>query len=248
MNNEDIKKLIAERFDNLQKEIQDLIMSKKYEDILVNISKDFNLKEEEIKNLDLNTILVLLGEIHPNDYKKSLMEDLNLEKEKLNTIVDRVEGEILKDIKSLIIKNWEKEDEEEKNFYNIPIPPYAKKESVQENINKEKNIFEETGINMVEEKKIIEPTNAIEDKFSIDEDRDLVNSGISLIEEENKIEKEHLLPNLETQKSVVKGIENPPTQNNNLIDQKLNSVFTSHQNTNNANIPPVNKDPYRENI
>lgn len=263
MDNEEIKKAIAQRFDNLQPEIQDIIMSQDYERSLVEIIGDFDLNPEQMKELEFNTTMVLLGEIHPDEYKRAMQESMNVSENILEKIVASVEQKIFKSVRSMIVENWEKDDREESAFNAIPIPPYAKEDSTQKNTEnraestptdpkdkdaQEKEVFNETGIQMVEKNILVEPKNSIENTFSIEEDKTLVDSGISLVEEETPVEKEHLIPSQNTQKSVLQGLENPPEGKSSMVNDKLNNSMTQVQNASNQTEASNTKDPYREQI
>lgn len=261
MKNEIIQKAIAERFDNLQPEIQNLIMSDLYEKALIEIIEKYNLKKEEMVELELNTTLVLLGEIHPDKYQSSLAEDLKIGYNILQNIVSDVEEKIFKNVRAMIIANWERDDKKEMSQIDIPLPPYAKKEKdkAESTIDtqtpkepldetKEKEVLEKIGIKMLDENQIIEPKNSIEEKISIDEDRALVDSGISLMEEKNVVAKEHLIPNTETQRDVLYGLENPPKGESSILIKKLDAHTIQNQKISNQSTASNSKDPYREQI
>ncbi|MCC6323381.1 hypothetical protein IT400_01165 [Candidatus Nomurabacteria bacterium] len=116
MDQEEIKKSIAERFDNLQPEIQKVILSPDYEKNLYDISKKYNLSLEQTRELELNTTLVLIGSIHPEDYNRELEDDIKLPTENMIKIVADIDEKIFKDIKNLLASNFNKEDAEEIEF------------------------------------------------------------------------------------------------------------------------------------
>ena len=127
MDTEEIKKSIAERFNNLQPEIQDAIMSSNYEKNLYEIAQKHKLNVEQLGELELNTTLVLLGQTHPDEYADELEEDLKLPKEKIGEIVTDVNERIMKNIRELIKKNFADDDETEAQA-EVPVPPYIASE------------------------------------------------------------------------------------------------------------------------
>jgi len=128
MDQEEIKKSIVERFNNLQPEIQKAIMDPDYEQHVYNIAKKYNLSTEQTEEFESDTTLVMLGQIHPNDYNETLVDDLNLPADKINEIVNDVNEKILKPIRDLLKNNFEEDDRIESELINIPTPPYAKTE------------------------------------------------------------------------------------------------------------------------
>ena len=110
MDNEQLEKLIYERFKNLQPEIQAVIMDASYDQKIADISRGYSLTPEQMSNLELNTTFVLLGQTHPNDYKNVLVAKLGLPANVVSNIVNEVDTKILKNVKGLIIKNFEDDE------------------------------------------------------------------------------------------------------------------------------------------
>lgn len=141
MEQEEIKKAIIERFNNLQPEIQEAIMDSNYEKNLYDVGKKYNLTIEQMGELEFNTTLVMLGQTHPDDYNKELLEDLKIPEEKINLIVSDINEIVLKPIRELLKKNFEEDNRVESELEETPIPPYKKiiqEESINNaNINKE---------------------------------------------------------------------------------------------------------------
>ena len=106
MEKEDIKLAIIERFNSLQPEIQMIIMNTNYEESLYSISKKYNLSDDQYKELELNTTLVLLGNTHPDEYKNELADDLKISGETLDKLVNEINEKILKEVLPIIRKNF----------------------------------------------------------------------------------------------------------------------------------------------
>jgi len=109
MEQEEIKNSIIERFNNLQPEIQEAIMNTNYENILVEIGEKYKLSPEQIGEFEFNTTLVLLGQTHPDEYSKELSENLKLPEETIKEIVNEINEKVLKNIRALLVKNFEEE-------------------------------------------------------------------------------------------------------------------------------------------
>jgi cell fate (sporulation/competence/biofilm development) regulator YlbF (YheA/YmcA/DUF963 family) len=125
MEQEEIKKAILERFNNLQPEIQAAIMDTNYEIYLDEVGKKHNLTLEQMADLELNTTLVMLGQTHPDEYKDELIEDLELPEEKITEIVNDINEKILKPIIVILRNNFEEDERIESEFRKTPLPPYA---------------------------------------------------------------------------------------------------------------------------
>lgn len=113
MEQEEIKKAIIERFNSLQPEIQDLIISTNYEETLYSISQGHKLTDEQFSNLELNTTLVLLGNTHPSEYKNELTDILNTSQDEIEKIVSEVNEKILNKVLPILIQNFEEDEKSE---------------------------------------------------------------------------------------------------------------------------------------
>lgn len=117
MNNqkEELEKAIGERFANLQPEIQAVIMSTDLEKNLTKIYEKNKLTVEQLKNLEAETCLILIGDTHPDDLREDL-DDLNLSPEITDQIVNDINETILKPVIGMLKSNFDKEDKEEVQY------------------------------------------------------------------------------------------------------------------------------------
>ena len=203
-----------------------------------------------------------------------------------NEINEKVLTMIRGDLESAHLANTLELGEAEMNSTaDVPLPPYLKnlnktnKNKIDDDIprpqvlpkipeglpvmqstqdKKEEDIFKKADMEILEQKKI-DLMQRKEKKFSIGEDRILVDSGIAMVEERPIVEKEHLLPNTETQKSVLSGIEHPQAGRSSILGEKLGGSMSEIQKTTDYSTPqtstPSNnpapqkpKDPYHEEI
>lgn len=208
--------------------------------------------QEQVGFLKNETSLLIYGLLEPQDYEKKVQKILNLSDEKVLDILNNLDKLIFKKIKSELEKNMDEEKMREETPDEIPLPPYAKNESEGAPLPEQEadvEILEDTGIKVVEQKENtpkVEEKNALvveKTKFSISEDKMLADSGISVIEENDLPEKEHLLPNTTTQKKVLDGLENPPSATSSIVGQKLGGGFV---NTHTANNHSFNKEAVQE--
>lgn len=148
MDQEEIKNLIMERFQNLQPEIQNIILDENYDSKLIEIAKKFNLSNDQLLDLEINTTLVLMGDTHPDEYKERVMADLKLDESVIDQIVNDVNNTILKNVLNTIKQNFIEDDLAEKNSQKeqiinsnpeIPLPPYKEELDMKEKGEEEKN-------------------------------------------------------------------------------------------------------------
>lgn len=107
MNQEQLQQKIAEYFEKLPKEAQDVFSSMGWMEILKNIDTKYSLNNNQIEILGAETTLVLLGIIHVEEYKKILEKELELEKEITEKIIIEINETILKTIKEGLSKTFE---------------------------------------------------------------------------------------------------------------------------------------------
>ena len=229
MDQEEIKKSIAERFNDLQPEIQDAIMNSDYEKNIYEIAQKHKLSVEQMGEFESDTTLVMLGQIHPDEYNKELADDLNLPENKINEIVNDVNEKILKPIRELLKKNFENDDVEEAESLDIPLPPYNKPVADEEIKTTPSPITEK-----VEIKKPIETIVGISDKSADINDVQRIMQDIKPISSNTKI-------------------SDKPTPKN-IIEEKLKSPTISTHTVSSYTASPIGipsskpHDPYHEPI
>lgn len=119
-------KKLDERFNSLPKEVQGAIKESDYQEKLYRIADEKELSIDQMNVLEEVTNKVLLNVIHPDKYEEELKNKLGLDSTVVSEIVNKVNEEILKNIREILRTNWEKskgvaqEGEDE-----VPLPPYA---------------------------------------------------------------------------------------------------------------------------
>lgn len=124
MDQEQIQKAILERFNNLQPEIQAIILDPSYDKNIVEIATRYELKPEEISELELSTTMVLLGQIHPDDYKTSLTDDLDIPEYKIDNIIKDIGEKVFKNVLEIIKKNFRADETEDRIISDLPDSYY----------------------------------------------------------------------------------------------------------------------------
>lgn len=124
MDKEETQKAILDRFNNLQPEIQAIIMDPTYDQNIMDIGKRYELKPEQISELELNTTMVLMGQIHPDDYKLSLSDDIEIPEYKIDSIIKDVNEKVFKNVVELIKKNFTADQAEDSIVSDLPDSYY----------------------------------------------------------------------------------------------------------------------------
>jgi len=245
MENEELKNKIIERFKNLQPEIQNIILEENYGKDLYNLAQKYQMNPEQITYFEINTTLLLIGDIHPDEYKDHLAENLKIDQVTSEKIKQDVFSTVLKDVIDIIRKNFEEDDilEElvKKDTEEIPAPPYAEKIELKDDANE-----------------ILTPDYNPPTKIEVDP-----------IEEEIKRLKENLAKREIINREEIPNKITPPVQTiptptttpitpapspQNLISEQLSSVVvqnqqnTNYEKTDQSSNKILNKDPYHEDI
>ncbi|MEY2671899.1 MAG: hypothetical protein RL687_316 [Candidatus Parcubacteria bacterium] len=266
-------KNIDERFKGLPDQVQQAITNSNYKKNLYNIASKYKLNIADMSTLDEVTTKVMLGITSGEDYKNELSKSIGANTGDLDLIVSEVNEQVFKNIRSFLAQNTRNENTEKEKIEipippykksNIPLPPYKKNTaSIPTNLPIAEFEKKETDDGMkISGIEIIEDENkdikADEEKVTMREDTIMVKSGVSVLEEKTNLPESHTLPNKETQKSVLYGIENPLSTKS-ILSMKLQGstasvakkstqpISTIPQNTK-SDTKTVIHDPYHEQI
>ena len=117
---------LDERFSKLPKSVQTAIGESNYQEKLYGIASTHKLSIDQMATFEETTTKVLIGMINPDQYEGELASNTGIQKEEVGKIVAEVNEQILKNIREILRKHWEEnengavsEDDE------VPIPPYA---------------------------------------------------------------------------------------------------------------------------
>ncbi|HUC88863.1 MAG TPA: hypothetical protein VMR49_02425 [Candidatus Paceibacterota bacterium] len=224
------------RFSDLSINIQLAIASSDWQNKLYEIATKNKLTVDKMALLEDITVKVMSGKIPPDKYEGELASALTgLDKDDLKEIVAEVNENIMK-----VIRAFEQEQTKEPEEDEVPLPPYKKAPVENLSFKNEESIYATSGIQMINETPSKENINEKE-KMTMNEDKVLAKQGIGMIEEKPEIEKEHLLPNTETQKSVLEGIENPPSVASSIIGNKLSGPTASMNKVSDYSLPKISK-------
>ncbi len=105
------EKIIEEQMKKLPEAIRNLFLDEKLKEKIAGIGKRNGLTMEQLKLLETETYLVMIGLVHTEEYKDALKEQLGVEDEKLSNIVSDINKEILDEVKEILADVYEAEDE-----------------------------------------------------------------------------------------------------------------------------------------
>ncbi len=114
---------LDERFKSLPEEVQDAILNSNYQIKLAEIATRNNLSIAQMAILEKTTNKVLLAIIHPNEFNKALSTELNLPQDKINTLIDSVNEEVIKSIRAILLGHAEEKKDTLSEEPPVPLPP-----------------------------------------------------------------------------------------------------------------------------
>lgn len=91
------------RFEKLPKEIKDVIEKSNYQATLYAIAKEHSLTVEQIGTLEKVVTNLMVGAIHPNDFKDVLEDSMEMPKDKMTRLANDVNEKILKPIRAKLV-------------------------------------------------------------------------------------------------------------------------------------------------
>lgn len=193
---------------------------------IVEIGKKHGLHVDEMGALQTETVMVLVGLVHPNDYAKNLRTELHIPRLTVDLIVEDVNEKIFKNIRQALIDFLITEQQEAEN----PQP---------------EKIFESTGIELSAEKApTIEVPPPAEATVNPSDRSILEHSGIMVDEDIVDMDADLAID----RKGLLETLENPP---HHVISSKLSdAVISPPEKTKYEDKKPIrsSSDPYREPI
>ncbi|MEA3399571.1 MAG: hypothetical protein U9R00_03640 [Patescibacteria group bacterium] len=224
--NPQLKESIKEDFLLLPKEIQGALNNFKFAEIFVEIGTKHGLIEKEVKILELETILVLIGVVRPSQYESNLKDGIPISSKTAQSIQKDIYEKIFEPLADKV--GGDKKTE-------VPLPPYKKEENpvatppVDLPIAEDTKVMEESGIEIIKEKE--------EEKVELNKSNNnlLEKSGIEMMPDKKEEVKKDILPNKD---DALYNIEHPSEIQSNIAEQKLNNPTSNS----------VNNDKYKEQI
>ena len=110
---EKLKQTIKEEVGKLTKENQEVINAFGWENIAEEIGKKYLLTESEINDLQVETLLVLVGLQDPDEYAQNVESNIGTSKAEAEKIANEVMQKILIPITNLLLENIKKSDKVE---------------------------------------------------------------------------------------------------------------------------------------
>src|SRR3989344_7144431 len=153
---QEIEKIIKEQMEKLPIEIRQLFTDPKLGDKIINIGKRNGLNVEQLGILQIETNLVMLGLVHPDEYPNELKNRLKINDMKVDNIINDTNKEILSGILEKLKKIYEKDDEisddiEEEKF---PINAQTVSEPVNISVSTAQTPLQQTPSKIIGEEKV----------------------------------------------------------------------------------------------
>lgn len=104
------KKIIEKQAEYLPEEIGKLFDDPEFLEKIINIGKKYNLTNEQSDIFQTETILVLLGLVHIDEYSENLNKNLKINQPEIDSIVLAINKEIFSDIKPQLEELYQKTD------------------------------------------------------------------------------------------------------------------------------------------
>jgi hypothetical protein len=133
---------IQKKFDSLPEDLKWAIMASDVDEKITDIGKLNNLTVEQMRQLSLETHMVMFGFTHPDKFEKSLEASLKLTEDKTKRIANVINERILKNIREQVMNLHKNPD-----HINMPI----QKEDTREEEHKE--VFKSAGIEILPNQK-----------------------------------------------------------------------------------------------
>ncbi|MFA6339255.1 MAG: hypothetical protein WCW87_04355 [Candidatus Paceibacterota bacterium] len=108
MDQTQLQQKIAEYYQKLPKETQEVFSSMHWLETLQTISKKYGLNEEQIQTLGTETTLVLLGIIHLDEYEEILIKEIKISEESIEKMILEINDSILKTIRPQLAEVFNK--------------------------------------------------------------------------------------------------------------------------------------------
>ncbi len=105
--------IIRVQLRKLPKGIRDLIKTIEWETPISQIAKNYSLNPDQVEKLKIETMLVLIGLLHPDEYEQELFNGLGLSQEKVKMIALSMNEKVFKNIRSQIISFLAIEEEDD---------------------------------------------------------------------------------------------------------------------------------------
>jgi hypothetical protein len=218
------------------------------------IVKKYELEEGKGNELKTNIIFLIILLLPLENFKQFVIKELGLTYEKAIGLIGDVEKMLLTPIENKI-EDFENErklireiEAREKNNAEVPLPPYATEttkiepEKI-ETPKTEENLYENSGIEMIEEVKpdTIETPETSTEGYREDGNNILGNSGINVVEE-IPIKKDEIIPETETDKILIENIEHPENITENILMNKLKGGSISNTIISDHSLPKMSSD------
>lgn len=109
----EFKKKIEERMEEIPKALADAIRTSGWEKIVFDIGRKHSLHVDDIGQLQNELILVLVGIVHPDEFRSIVINEIGINSDKADTIIEEINSEINEKIKNALKKEIGGAEDEE---------------------------------------------------------------------------------------------------------------------------------------
>lgn len=107
----EFKKKIEERFEELPKSLAEAIKSSNWEKAVFDIGRKHDLHVDDIGELQNELILVLVGIVHPDEFRSVLINEIGIKASLVDEIIEELNVEVNERIKARLKLELAKEEE-----------------------------------------------------------------------------------------------------------------------------------------
>lgn len=118
----EVRKEVTERYELLPQEIQDIVTGDDYQTHIFNIAKTQKLTYEEMGILEVETTMVLLGMVNPDNYRDELKTQLKKNDAEIDSLVSMVNDQVFAPVRMALTKVYSAQKEPEDYLAPVPTP------------------------------------------------------------------------------------------------------------------------------
>lgn len=118
--NEELLQIMRERLPRIPGTIKSILVSSGWVSLSEQLANEIALTKEQSVDLQLEIAFVLLGLVHPDDFRNKIEDVLRLSKEEVDLIVTKVGSKVFAPIQHTLVEFFEKEASENPDDIIIP--------------------------------------------------------------------------------------------------------------------------------
>ena len=103
MEEQTTEQILREQLSKLPKEIRSVIVNIDWETPISQITQKYRLTQTEVEQFKLETMLVIVGIVHPDDFGPELAKAMHISPENLNSIVFTMNESVFKNLRTVLV-------------------------------------------------------------------------------------------------------------------------------------------------